>query len=64
VVFDPDGFQRLRLIPPEIGRDPIGFYTVYVENGSLVAVFSTRNGDFWARPNLTTGELSDVHEWR
>jgi hypothetical protein len=66
VVFDPDGSERLRLQPPTVGDaySRIGFYTVYVSGGLLVAVFSTRAGDFWGVPDLLTGELRNVRQWR
>ena len=67
VVFDPDGTERLRLQPPAVSPEPswdIGFYQVYADPGGLVAVFATRTGDFWGRPDLTTGELKNIAQWR
>jgi hypothetical protein len=67
VVFDLDGPERLRLIPPNIWSEPswrLGFHTVYVSQGEMIAVFSTRNGDFWGKPDLRTGEITDLTEWR
>ena len=67
VVFNLDGSARLRLRPPKVVAEPswnIGFYAVYAEPTGLVAVFATRVGDFWGRPNLTTGELTTVSQWR
>jgi hypothetical protein len=67
VVFDADGHELLRLVPPQLPGEPswrLGFHTVYVSQGTLVAVFSTRVGDFWGTPDLTTGELRNVTEWR
>ena len=67
VVYDPDGTTRLRLRPPAVSTEPswdIGFYAVYPQPTGLVAVFATRVGDFWGRPNLTTGELTNVAQWR
>lgn len=67
VVYDVDGSERVRLVPPDIpavrswGRE---FYVVYPEPAGLVAVFSTNVGDFWGRPDLVTGELRNVSEWR
>lgn len=67
VVLDPDGSERIRLVPPVAERSPlwnIGFYTAYEEGEGLVVVFSTRGGDVWGRPDLLTGELRDVSAWR
>jgi len=66
VVLNPDGTERLRLVPPQaVERHwAIGFYAVYPDPGGLVAVFSTQAGDVWGRPNLTTGQLTDVAPWR
>ncbi len=67
VVFEPDGTERLRLVPPRLDGDPswnIGFYAVYADPHGLVAVFATRVGDFWGRPDLNTGELTSVAQWR
>jgi hypothetical protein len=61
VVYDPDGTERLRLVPPRAGT---GFYAVYPGSTGLVAVFTTRTGDVWGTPNLSTGELTDVAPWR
>ncbi len=67
IVYEPDGTERLRLVPPPIGGEPdwkVGFYAVYADPQGLVAVFTTTNGDYWGRPDLTTGELAGVAEWR
>ncbi|WP_055591487.1 hypothetical protein [Peterkaempfera griseoplana] len=67
VVFDEDGTERLRLAPPELPEPSwrIGYYLAYEDpQGRLLAVYATRVGDLWGRPDLTTGELLDVHEWR
>jgi hypothetical protein len=69
VVFEPDGTERLRLRPPNVASEPshnLGFYAVYPDSTStgLIAVFSTRSGDFWGRPDLQTGELNNVTQWR
>ncbi|MEV0719054.1 hypothetical protein [Asanoa sp. NPDC050611] len=67
VVFEPDGTERLRLRPPAVSPErhwDVGFYVVYAGSDGLVAVFSTRVGDFWGRPDLLTGELSSVAQWR
>jgi hypothetical protein len=66
-VLNPDGTERLRLRPPKVATEPywhIGFDQVYTDPTGLVAVFATRVGDFWGRPNLQTGELTDVATWR
>jgi hypothetical protein len=67
VVLNLDGTERLRLRPPRVSTEPswdIGFYAVYPEPTGLVAVFATRVGDFWGRPDLTNGELTNVTQWR
>jgi hypothetical protein len=67
VVLNPDGTERLRLIPPRVAGEPIwnlGFYAVYESNDHLVAVFTTRVGDWWGQPDLTTGQLASLAEWR
>ncbi|WP_377267978.1 hypothetical protein [Peterkaempfera sp. SMS 1(5)a] len=67
VVFNEDGTERLRLAPPHLPEPSwrIGYYMAYEDpQGRLVAVYATRAGDLWGRPDLTTGELLDVHEWR
>jgi hypothetical protein len=67
VVFNPDGTERLRLKPPAVSPEPsrdIGFDQVYADPSGLVAVFATRTGDFWGRPDLTTGEPKNIARWR
>lgn len=67
VIYEPDGRERVRLVPPDVGGEPrwrYGFYTVHAEPQGLVAVFATAVGDFWGRPDLETGELSNVSQWR
>ena len=67
VVLDPNGQERARLQPPELGGEPhwrVGYYTAYVSQGVLTVVFQTTVGDFWGVPDLETGELKDVTEWR
>lgn len=62
-VLDPDGSEHLRLRPPKISPEPswdIGFDQAFADPDGLVAVFPTRVGDFWDRPDLHTGELSDL----
>jgi hypothetical protein len=66
-VLDPDGTERLRLRPPKVSPEPswdIGFDQVFADPHGLVAVFATRTGDFWGRPDLHTGELNDLATWR
>jgi hypothetical protein len=49
------------------GAEPswdIGFYQVYADPSGLVAVFATQTGDFWGRPDLSTGELKNIGQWR
>jgi hypothetical protein len=65
-VLDRDGTERLRLRPP-ISPEPIwdiGFDQVFADPAGLVAVFSTRVGDLWGRPDLHTGELDTLATWR
>lgn len=67
IVFNEDGTERLRLIPPALPEVSwhIGYYMAYIDAaGKLVAVYSTRVGDRWGRPDLSSGELHDVREWR
>jgi len=67
VVFNPDGTERLRLQPPIVSAErhwDIGFYAVYPGSDGLIAVFTTQVGDFWGRPDLHTGELNNVAQWR
>src|SRR6266498_997437 len=67
VVFDPDGRERLRLKPPRVVSERSwdkGFYSIYPSGGVLVTVFQTAVGDFWGDPNLETGELRNVKQWR
>lgn len=66
VVYEPDGRERLRLVPPSLGEPHWrrGFYEVYSDPYGVVAVFTTTVGDFWGRPNLETGALHNVSESR
>jgi hypothetical protein len=68
IVYDVDGTERLRLVPPYATvRERSwmrGFYTIYVSRGVLTVVYSTNIGEFWGIPDLTTGELTNVSEWR
>ncbi|BCJ37535.1 hypothetical protein Athai_50380 [Actinocatenispora thailandica] len=67
IVFAPSGMERLRLVPPAVTSERswrLGYYAVFVSDGVLTAVFSTRIGDYWGVPNLETGELEQVAEWR
>jgi hypothetical protein len=67
VVLNPDGTERSRLQPPKVSPEPswdIGFYAVYADPTGLVAVFATRVGDFWGRPDPDTGQLSNIAPWR
>ncbi|MFD9128229.1 hypothetical protein [Kitasatospora sp. NPDC059571] len=67
LVLDADGRERLRLAPPPVPEPSwrIGYHTAYRDaEGQLVAVYATQAGDLWGRPDLSTGELRDVREWR
>lgn len=67
LVLDEQGNERVRLQPPQWDGERHwlqGYYTVYVSLGILTAVFHTTVGDFWGVPDLETGELKNVTEWR
>jgi hypothetical protein len=63
VVYDVDGRERLRLRPPDLPGG-IGFDQVFQSKSRIEAVFVTRQGDFHGVPNLTSGEIADVKDWR
>lgn len=63
VVLNLDGSERIRLEPPE-ARSPIGFDQVFQSRAGVVAVFATRNGDLQGEPDLQSGKLTNVREWR
>jgi hypothetical protein len=66
-VFDLDGRERLRMKPPRVVREPSwnrGFYAIYPSDGVLVTVFQTTVGQYWGDPDLETGELRNVTQWR
>ena len=67
VVLDLQGEERIRLQPPRLAGElhwRLGYYTAYVSQGVLTVVFQTTVGDFWGVPDLETGELKNVTEWR
>lgn len=67
VVFNEDGSERLRLVPPPLPEITwrAGFYYAFVDQRDrLVVVYSTQTGDLQGTPNLLTGELSNVNTWR
>ena len=67
VVLNLDGSERLRLRPPAVATEPyrhIGFDQVLAGRDGLVAVYATRVGDYWGVPDLRTGELRGVRQWR
>lgn len=67
VILNPDGSERVRLRPPDIWPERhwrLGFYTVYPGDHELTVVFATRVVDVHGRLNFSTGELTDVTEWR
>ncbi|KDN82363.1 hypothetical protein [Kitasatospora cheerisanensis] len=67
LVLNPDGTERLRLEAPQVPEPSwrIGYYTAYPDvDGGIVAVYATRAGDLQGRPDLATGELREVREWR
>lgn len=63
LVLDPDGVERLRLIPPDV-EYPLGFSQVYQSSTGIEAVFSGRFKDVHGEPDLETGEIGNVCEWR
>jgi hypothetical protein len=69
VVFDADGSERVRLRPPQgLVSEPhwvFGFYAAHLDAAGLpIVVIATQVGDFWGRPDLDAGTLTDVREWR
>lgn len=63
VVYEVDGTERLRLTPPSL-QDGLCFDQVFSSRGKLVAVFATRHGDWQGEPDLLTGSLQNLREWR
>ncbi|WP_436536000.1 hypothetical protein [Actinoplanes sp. HUAS TT8] len=66
-VLNLDGQERLRMRPPQVVSEPTwnrGFYAIYPSEGVLVTVFKTEVGDWWGDPDLETGELRNVTQWR
>ncbi len=63
IVYEPDGTERLRLHPPAL-PNPIGFDQVFQSVDRIEAVFVTRQGDVHGEPDLLSGELRDVRDWR
>src|SRR5437016_2121575 len=62
IVFNENGTERLRLSAPKLPEASwqIGYYLAYVDvQHQLVAIYSTRVGDLWGRPDLRTGELRE-----
>lgn len=67
VVYNEDGSERLRLKAPELPEPSwrIGYYLAFMDEfDQLIAVYSTRVGDLKGTPDLRTGELFDIGEWR
>lgn len=67
VVFNEDGTERLRLEAPDLPEAAwrLGYYLAYVDDqGELTAVYSTSVGDLRVKPDLGTGEVLEIHEWR
>ena len=63
VVFDLDGQERVRLRPPGLPA-LMGFDQVFQSRTEVVAVVVTRLADFHGTPDLITGELRNIREWR
>ena len=63
VIFDLDGVERLRLIPPQV-EYPLGFSQVFQSSAVIEAVFSGRFRDLHGEPDFDTGEIRNVREWR
>ena len=63
VVYDLDGKERVRLQPPPL-PGLIGFWEVFASRTGVEAVLLTRGEQFHGQPDLVSGELSNVHEWR
>lgn len=69
VVYEADGTELVRLRPPrDLVAEPswvFGFFTAHLDSeGRPVLVIATQVGDFWGHPDLTTGTVVDVQEWR
>lgn len=63
VVYEVDGTERVRLIPPDV-PEPIGFDQVFRSRAGVEAVFASRKIDVHGDPNLLDGTLRNVREWR
>ena len=64
-VYNLDGTERVRLQPPpRLLHSAIGFDQVFQSATVVEAVFATRAGDFHGDPDLVTGEIRNVNEWR
>lgn len=63
VVFEADGSERLRLIPPQV-EYPLGFDQVFASSAGVEAVFSGRFRDVHGEPDFQSGIIHNVREWR
>lgn len=63
LVLNPDGSERLRLIPPKVEYE-LGFDQVFASSMGIEAVFSGRFRDVHGEPDFETGALRNVCEWR
>ncbi len=64
-VYNLDGTERVRLQPPpRLLHVAMGFQQVFKSATVVEAVFITRGGDFHGDPDLVTGELRNVFDWR
>ncbi|NNJ05695.1 hypothetical protein HHX38_16340 [Streptomyces sp. PKU-MA01144] len=69
VVYEADGTELVRLAPPrDLVAEPswvFGFFTAHLDaRGRPVLVVATQVGDFWGHPDLASGTVVDVQEWR
>lgn len=69
VVYEADGTELVRLAPPrDLVAEPswvFGFFTAHLDaEGRPVLVVATQVGDFWGHPDLASGTVVDVQEWR
>lgn len=63
VVYELDGRERVRLRPPDLST-MMGFDQVFQSSAGVVAVVITRQGDFQGEPDLISGELRNIRDWR
>lgn len=66
VVYELDGVERLRLVPPEPPQGWLsrGFDQCFYNAQGLTAVWAVRNDLVWAYADLQTGQLGPVSVFR